>query len=74
MSSNNLVQLIVAAESEFDSGSLKKAWVLNHLSATGLDKPDASVLIDDIVSLMNSYEARKLFRDGSSMCMSWWCR
>ena len=74
MSTSNLVGLIVDAERRFANGPVKKQWVLNKLIDTGLDQVDAGILIDDIVGLVSSQEARKLFTDSGTMCQNWFCR
>ena len=75
MSSINLVDLIVQAEQKFDNGTgiVKKQWVLNKLGCSGLNDELASVLIDDIIGLVKSEEARKLFNDSGALCTRWCC-
>ena len=76
MSSVNLVELIIEAERDplLREGRTKKAWVLDKLADSGMPKGDAEMLIDDIVSLVNSREAGILFRDSSRMCTGFFCR
>ena len=73
MSSINLVDLIVQAEQKFDNGIVKKQWVLNKLGCSELNDELASVLIDDIIGLVKSEEARKLFNDSGALCTRWCC-
>ena len=73
MSSINLVDLIVQAEQKFDNGIVKKQWVLNKLGCSGLNDKLASVLIDDIIGLVKSEEARKLFNDSGALSTRWCC-
>ena len=70
MSSINLVDLIVEAEQTFETGIMKKQWVLNKLQSTGLNQELAGVLIDDVVKLCNS---QKLFGDSDSTYKKWCC-
>jgi hypothetical protein len=76
MSSVNLVSLIIEAERDplLREGRTKKAWVLDKLADSGLPKGDAEMLIDDIVSLVNSREAGILFRDSGRVCAGFFCR
>ena len=74
MSAINLVDLIVQAEQKFDNGIVKKQWVLNKLGCSGLNDELAGVLIDDIIGLVKSDEARKLFNDSGMLCTRWCCR
>lgn len=74
MSAINLVDLIVQAEQKFDNGVVKKQWVLNKLGCSGLNDELAGVLIDDIIGLVKSDEARKLFNDSGMLCTRWCCR
>ena len=68
MSSSNLVSLIVQAQDRFDSGCVKQQLVLNKLECTGLNHEIASILIGDILCLMKSEEAVKLFNDSTTVC------
>jgi hypothetical protein len=76
MSSVNLVGLIIEADRDplLREGHTKKAWVLDKLADSGLPKGDAEMLIDDIVSLVNSREAGILFRDSGRVCAGLFCR
>ena len=74
MSTSNLVGLIIDAEKRFANGPVKRQWVLNKLTDTGLNPTVMGLLIDDIVGLMSSPEARKLFSDSGTVCSNWCCR
>jgi hypothetical protein len=74
MSTSNLVGLIVDAERQFQTGSVKRQWVLHKLNDSGLSQVDAGILIDDIVALVSSQAARKLFADSGTICTNWFCR
>ena len=71
--SSSLVALVVEAEQVgLLTGAMKKNWVLDQL--TGMDKTQASLLIDDIVAVLNCPQTVKLFRDSSDVCVKWCCR
>ena len=71
---STLVQLVVQAESiQRLTGEMKKDWVINKLEGS-MDKNTASVLIDDIVAVLNSPQTVKLFNDSSAVCVRWCCR
>ena len=72
-----MVGLIVEAEQTFArerTGIFKKQWVVNKLECTGLNEEVSSLLIDDIVHVLKSPEARELFLQSSSFCKRWCCR
>ena len=70
----SLIDLVVAAESiDLLTGEMKKEWVLSQLNGQ-MDKNTASLLIDDIVAVLNCPQTVKLFNDSSAVCMKWCCR
>jgi hypothetical protein len=70
----SLIDLVVQAESIGQlTGEMKKDWVLSKLNGT-MDKNTASLLIDDIVSVLNCPQTVKLFNDSSAICVQWCCR
>ena len=71
---SSLVSLVVQAESIGQlTGGMKKDWVISKLDG-GMDKNIASILIDDIVAVLNSPQTVKLFNDTSLVCVKWCCR
>ena len=71
--SSSLVALVVEAEQVgLLTGPMKKSWVLDQL--TDMDKNQASLLIDDMVAVLNSPSTIELFHDTSTVCLRWCCR
>ena len=50
------------AENTVSTGPMKRSWVLSNLPAS-VDKTEAGILIDDIISLVSSNESLKFFND-----------
>ena len=70
---SSIIGLVVEAETIGRmTGQMKKDWVLDQL--TDMDKNQASLLIDDIVAVLNCPQTVKLFRDSSYVCVKWCCR
>ena len=70
---SSLVSLVIEAEHVgLLTGPMKKSWVLDQL--TDMDKKQASLLIDDMVAVLNSPSTIKLFHDTSTVCLRWCCR
>ena len=70
---SSLVSLVIEAEQVgLLTGPMKKSWVLDQL--TDMDKNQASLLIDDMVAVLNSPSTIKLFHDTSTVCLRWCCR
>ena len=70
---SSIIGLVVEAETIGKmTGQMKKDWVLDQL--TDMDKNQASLLIDDIVAVLNCPQTVKLFRDSSDVCVKWCCR
>ena len=70
---SSIIGLVVEAETIGRmTGQMKKDWVLDQL--TDMDKNQASLLIDDIVAVLNCPQTVKLFRDSSDVCVKWCCR
>ena len=70
---SSIIGLVVEAETIGRmTGQMKKDWVLDQL--TDMDKNQASLLIDDIVAVLNCPQTVKLFRDSSDVCVKWFCR
>ena len=70
---SSLVSLVIQAEQVgLLTGPMKKSWVLDQL--TDMDKNQASLLIDDMVAVLNSPSTIKLFHDTSTVCLRWCCR
>ena len=71
--SSSLVSLVIQAEQVgMLTGPMKKSWVLDQLG--DMDKNQASILIDDMVAVLNSPSTIKLFHDTSTVCLRWCCR
>jgi hypothetical protein len=70
---SNLVPLIIEAERTLAEGLDKKNWVLSKLPQD-VDKDDASIIIDDMISLLNSKESILLFNHSRTLCLKWCCR
>ena len=70
---SSLVSLVIEAEQVgLLTGPMKKSWVLDQL--TDMDKNQVSLLIDDMVAVLNSPSTIKLFHDTSTVCLRWCCR
>ena len=70
---SSLVSLVIEAEQVgLLTGPMKKSWVLDQLP--DMDKNQASLLIDDMVAVLNSPSTIKLFHDTSTVCLRWCCR
>ncbi len=70
---SSLVSLVIEAEQVgLLTGPMKKNWVLDQLK--DMDKNQASLLIDDMVAVLNSPSTIKLFHDTSTVCLRWCCR
>ena len=71
--SSSLVSLVIEAEQVgLLTGPMKKSWVLDQLK--DMDQNQASLLIDDMVAVLNSPSTIKLFHDTSTVCLRWCCR
>ena len=70
---SSLVSLVIQAEQVgLLTGPMKKSWVLDKLP--DMDQNQASLLIDDMVAVLNSPSTIKLFHDTSTVCLRWCCR
>jgi hypothetical protein len=70
---SSLVSLVIEAEQVgLLTGPMKKSWVLDQLK--DMDQNQASLLIDDMVAVLNSPSTIKLFHDTSTVCLRWCCR
>jgi hypothetical protein len=70
---SSLVSLVIEAEQVgLLTGPMKKSWVLDQLK--DMDQNQASLLIDDMVAVLNSPSTIKLFHDTSTICLRWCCR
>ena len=70
---SSIIGLVVEAETIGRmTGQMKKDWVLDQLNGQ-MDKNTASLLIDDIVAVLNCPQTVKLFNDSSAVCVKWCC-
>ena len=74
--SSSLVSLVIEAEQVgLLTGPMKKSWVLDQLGDMDIyQASQASLLIDDMVAVLNSPSTIKLFHDTSTVCLRWCCR